>query len=81
MVRVNERDPWMAHLHSPVIISRSQKVWRDVSNPVYRCTFPYSVLLGCFLISGYPLVHGQFRISNLCGPGVDCAAFPAEGQP
>lgn len=73
MIRVNWRGSWRVHLHSSIIISRSQKVWGDVSDPVYWCTFPYSVLLGCVLISGYPLVHGKSSISYLRSLGINCA--------
>jgi len=75
-VRLDEYDSWTTHLHSSIIISRSQKVGRDVPDTVYWCTFPCSVLLRCVLISGHPLVHGQSGIDYLCGPGVDYTLSP-----
>lgn len=70
--------PWAMHLHSSIVISSSQKVGRDVPDTVYWCTFPYSVLLRCALVSGHPLVRGQSGIGYLCGPCVDCASLPTK---
>ena len=75
-VRVDKWDSWTTHLHSSIVISRSQKVGRDVPNTVYWCTFPCSVPLGCVLISEHPLVHGQLGVGYVCGSGVNCTSFP-----
>ena len=75
MGRVNGWNPWTTNLDGSIVISRGQKVWRDVPNTVYWCTFPYSVLLRCGLIFGHPLMDGQSSIGDLYGPGVDRTAF------